>query len=150
MNEQDNVWMKRALDLAQQAEREGEVPIGAVLVSDDTLLAEGWNQPIACCDPSAHAEIVVLRQAGQKLQNYRLPGTTLYVTLEPCAMCAGALVQARVQRLVFGAFDPRAGAVTSVLQILAEPRLNHRVEWHGGILEADCVKLLQAFFKKRR
>ena len=146
----DTHWMQRALDLARQAERMGEVPVGAVLVLNNECVAEAWNQPVAAHDPSAHAEILALRQAGQKLGNYRLGDTTLYVTLEPCAMCAGAIIQARIARLVFGAADTRAGAGGSVFQILDSDKLNHRVRITAGVLEAECTGILQEFFKKRR
>ena len=146
----DEFWMSRALELAREAERMGEVPIGAVLVLDNECVAEAWNQPIAAHDPSAHAEMLAMRQAGQKLGNYRLNNTTLYVTLEPCAMCAGAIIHARVARVVYGATDPRAGAGGSVFQILDSDKLNHRVRITGGVLETACTKLLQDFFKKKR
>lgn len=146
----DILWMQHALRLAHAAEAAGEVPVGAVLVKDDVLLAEGSNQPIAAHDPSAHAEIVTLRRAGDALDNYRLVDTTLYVTLEPCMMCAGALVQARIQRLVFGAFDPKAGAVHSVFQALDLPALNHRIAWEGGVMADECGQLLKDFFAVRR
>lgn len=128
----------------------GEVPVGAVLVLDNDCVAEAWNQPIAAHDPAAHAEMLALRQAGQKLGNYRLNDTTLYVTLEPCAMCAGAIIHARVARVVFGATDPRAGAGGSVFQILDSDKLNHRVRITGGVLETACTEILQDFFQKRR
>ena len=146
----DEHWMQRALELAREAERMGEVPVGAVLVLGDECVAEAWNQPVAAHDPSAHAELLSLRQAGQKLGNYRLDDTTLYVTLEPCAMCAGAIIHARVARVVFGAVDPRAGAAGSVFQILDSGKLNHRVRISGGILETACAEILQDFFKKKR
>ena len=146
----DEYWMSQALSLAVRAEREGEVPVGAVVVSDDQLIAASHNQPISACDPSAHAEVMVLREAGRVLKNYRLVGTTLYVTLEPCAMCVGALLQARVKHLVFGAFDARAGAVSSVFKLLSEKSLNHRISWEGGVLAQECRLLLQNFFRKRR
>lgn len=147
----DRAHMQRALALAVAARDQGEVPIGALLVDRlGRVLAESANRPIADCDPSAHAEILVLRAAGRRLANYRLPGTTLYVTLEPCAMCAGALVHARVERLVFGASDPRAGACGAVFDIVRDPRLNHRVEVNGGVLEAESAALLRAFFRARR
>ena len=146
----DYDWMARALTLAQRAAELGEVPVGAVLVRDQTCLAEGWNQPISRHDPSAHAEIVVLRDAAKKVRNYRLPGTTLYVTLEPCAMCAGALIQARVQRVVFGAGDSRNGACGTVFNILQNPTLNHRIEIKAGVLAEDCATLLRRFFRARR
>lgn len=142
--------MRDALSLARRAADAGEVPVGAVLVRNGERIAEGWNQPISAQDPSAHAEMIALRAAAVRLQNYRLPDTTLYVTLEPCAMCAGAIIHARVQRLVFGATDPKAGAVRSVYDIIAQPRLNHRVEWTGGVLETECGEILRDFFKSRR
>jgi tRNA(adenine34) deaminase len=142
--------MHHALLLAQRAADQGEVPVGAVLVKDGMIVGEGWNQPIAAHDPSAHAEMVALRAAAQTLGNYRLPGTTLYVTLEPCVMCAGAIIHARVGRLVFAARDPKAGAVDSVYDIIAQPRLNHAVQWSGGVLEAECGALLREFFRSRR
>jgi tRNA(adenine34) deaminase len=147
---QDLHWMRHALDLAQRAASEGEVPVGAVLVKDGAILAGGWNRPIATHDPSAHAEMMALRAAAAALGNYRLPGSTLYVTLEPCVMCAGAIVHARVSRLVFGARDPKAGAVDSVYDVIAQPRLNHVVEWSGGVLEEDCGAVLRDFFRARR
>ena len=146
----DEFWMSRALELAREAARMGEVPVGAVLVLNNECVAEAWNQPIAAHDPSAHAEILALRQGGQKLGNYRLNDTTLYITLEPCAMCAGAIVQARIARVVFGAADPKAGAGGSVFQILDSDKLNHRTCIIGGVLEADCTEILQEFFKKKR
>lgn len=142
--------MRHALLLARRARQAGEVPVGAVVVQGRRIIGEGWNRPIATHDPSAHAEMIALRAAAEKLQNYRLGGTTLYVTLEPCVMCAGLIVHARVARVVFGAWDPRAGAVRSVYDVLAEPRLNHRVEWQGGLLEAECSELLRGFFRERR
>ena len=150
VNEQHEKWMLHALGLAERAEHEGEVPIGAVIVSEGQLIAEGWNQPIRSHDPSAHAEMIAIRKAAHALKNYRLINTTLYVTLEPCVMCAGALVHARVKQLVFGALDPKAGAVTSIFQVLDEPRLNHRVLWQGGVLEQSCGHILKAFFKSKR
>lgn len=146
----DAVFMRHALALAQRAAAEGEVPVGAVLVKDREVIGEGWNRPIAAHDPSAHAEMVALRAAAARLGNYRLPGTTLYVTLEPCVMCAGAIIHARVGRLVFGARDPKAGAVDSVYDVIARPRLNHVVQWSGGMLEEDCGAVLRDFFRARR
>lgn len=143
-------WLRHALKLAQQAEMEGEVPVGAVLVKNNELLAEGWNQPIYRSDPTAHAEMMALRKGAEIIQNYRLIDTTLYVTLEPCVMCAGAIVHARVQRVVFGAYDPKTGAAGSVFEILNSPQLNHQVQVQGGILQDECGKILQDFFKKRR
>ena len=146
----DADWMQVALQLAGRAAASGEVPVGAVLVQGDALLAEGWNQPIAVHDPTAHAEIMALRAAGQSLGNYRFADTTLYVTLEPCLMCVGAIVHARVARLVFGAHDPKSGAVTSCLQGFDAPGLNHRVASSGGVLARECGGILQAFFRQRR
>ncbi len=146
----DQRWMEHALRLAERAAGEGEVPVGAVMVYEGALLAEGWNQPIGAHDPTAHAEIVALRAAAQRLRNYRLGGTTLYVTLEPCPMCAGAMVHARVQRLVYGATDRLAGAAGTVFDLLAAPSLNHRVVVHGSVLADECGRRLKAFFQSRR
>ena len=143
-------WMRRALALADRAENEGEVPIGAVLVRDGELLGEGWNQVISAADPSAHAEIVALRDAARVVGNYRLPGSMLYVTLETCTMCAGALVHARVSELVFGASEPRAGVVCSHHNLLDQPWYNHRVSWLGGVLADDSSQRLKNFFRARR
>ena len=143
--------MRRALEQARQAASLGEVPIGALLVdATDELVACGHNQPIGACDPSAHAEIVVLRAAAQKLGNYRLPGTTLYVTLEPCTMCVGALVHARVARLVYGAAEPKTGAIESTLQLFDQGGFNHRPEITAGVLADECAALMTAFFAARR
>lgn len=146
----DEFWMREALALAQQAELAGEVPVGALLVYEDKLLAQGANNPIATHDPSAHAEMNALRAGAKILQNYRLPNTTLYVTLEPCAMCAGAIIQARVQRVVFGAYDLKTGAAGSVFNILQNTQLNHRVSLTAGVLQAECSELLSNFFRNRR
>ncbi|HEY8331631.1 MAG TPA: tRNA adenosine(34) deaminase TadA [Pseudomonas sp.] len=146
----DRHWMARAIELALAAQAQGEVPVGAVLVADEAVLGEGFNRPIGACDPTAHAEIVALRAAAAQAGNYRLPGSTLYVTLEPCAMCAGAIVQARVQRVVFGARDPRAGAAGSVFQVFGEARLNHRTAVTEGVLGEHCGALLSDFFRRRR
>lgn len=146
----DLLWMRHALKLARRAAELNEVPVGAVLVRSGEIIAEGWNQPIAAHDPSAHAEIVAVRAGAQALRNYRLNGLTLYVTLEPCAMCAGAIIHARLDRLVFGASDPKAGAVHSVYDLVSRPRLNHRLEWTGGILAPECGAILQEFFRSRR
>ncbi len=146
----DIAWLQHALQLAKQAEAAGEVPVGAVLVLDNQILSEGWNQPITTCDPTAHAEIIALRQGAKQLSNYRLLNTTLYVTLEPCAMCASAIVHARVQRVVFGAYDPRAGAAGSVFNIFTEKKLNHLVDYTGGVLEKECSELLKKFFQQKR
>jgi len=150
MNPLDAGFMRRALELARAAEAAGEVPVGAVIVRDGAIVAEGWNRPIGACDPTAHAEIVALRAAGQALATYRLTDTTLYVTLEPCAMCASAMVHARVKRLVFAATDPRAGAAGSVFDIVQHPALNHRLECTGGVLAEECGALLRNFFLGRR
>lgn len=149
-SEQDQHFLARALQLAAYAEQQNEVPIGAVLVHGNTIIAEGWNQSICQHDPTAHAEIVALRKGSQRLQNYRLLDTTLYVTLEPCVMCAGALIHARIKRVVFGADDPKAGAVNSALNILDNPQLNHRVLWQSGLMQQQCSEILQNFFKRRR
>lgn len=146
----DLTWMQHALQLARLAETKGEVPIGAVLVHNNEIIAEGWNRPISSCDPTAHAEIIALRLGAQQLNNYRLNDTTLYVTLEPCAMCAGAIVHARLQRLVFAAPDPRAGAIGSVFNILEEKQLNHRVTYQHGLLHDECSMLLKNFFRNKR
>jgi tRNA(adenine34) deaminase len=143
-------WMRRALALADRAEIEGEVPIGAVLVRDGGILGEGWNSVITLRDPTAHAEIIALRDAARVAGNYRLPGTTLYVTLEPCTMCAGALIHARVEHLVFAAREPRAGVVCSTCSLLDEARYNHRVSWQEGVLAEESSQRLQAFFRARR
>jgi tRNA(adenine34) deaminase len=146
----DIAFMARALELARLAEAAGEVPVGAVIVRDGAIVAEGWNRPIGANDPTAHAEVVAMRAAGQALGTYRLTGTTLYVTLEPCAMCASAMVHARIGRLVFAATDPRAGAAGSVFNIVQHPALNHRVECTGGVLAEECGGLLRQFFQARR
>lgn len=146
----DEKWMQHALELADRAERAGEVPIGAVLVVDNELIAEGWNQPILAKDPTAHAEIVALRAAAARFGNYRLPGATLYATLEPCVMCAGAIVQARVARVVYGAADSRSGAAGSAFNLLASPALNHCADVVAGVLSEICAERLRAFFEYRR
>ncbi len=146
----DEHFMRRALHLAECARREGEVPIGALIVQGGEVVGEGWNRPIAATDPTAHAEISALRAAARHLGNYRLPDCTLYVTLEPCAMCAGALVHARIARLVFGAAEPKTGAVKSCMTLLEQPGLNHRVAWQGGVLAEECGQLLADFFRARR
>ncbi len=151
LGERDRHFMAEALALARFAARKGEVPVGAVLVLDGEVIGRGWNQPITTSDPTAHAEIVAVRDAARAVGNYRLPGTTLYVTLEPCAMCAGALVHARVQRVVFGALDPKGGAAGSVFDLLpSDERFNHRVAVDGGVLAEEGGELLRAFFGARR
>ncbi len=142
--------MRRALALARQAEQAGEVPVGAVVVRDGELIGEGWNRPIGTHDPTAHAEIVALRKAAELTSNYRLTGATLYVTLEPCPMCAGAIVHARLARVVFGAADPLAGAAGSVFNLLNAPALNHRVQVDSGVLVDLCQQQLRGFFQSRR
>lgn len=142
--------MHHALQLARRAAGEGEVPVGAVLVKDDELVAEGWNRPIGGHDPTAHAEIAALRAGAAKLKNYRLLDTTLYVTLEPCVMCAAAIIHARVHRVVFGAHDPKSGAAGSTFDTLISDQFNHRAICKGGVLEKECSEILTAFFKTRR
>jgi tRNA(adenine34) deaminase len=150
MNEEDLRFMARAMELAREAERAGEVPVGAVIVKDGEIIAEGWNRPISTSDPTAHAEILAMRAAAEKLQTYRLLDTTLYVTLEPCPMCAGAMVHARVKRLVYAATDPRAGAAGTVFNIVQHSMLNHRVECDGGLMAEECAEMLRAFFVRKR
>jgi tRNA(adenine34) deaminase len=150
MSAQDEKFMRGALALARQAEAAGEVPVGALLVRDEQVIGRGWNHPIAAHDPTAHAEILALRDAAQSIGNYRLVDTCLYVTLEPCPMCAGALVHARVTRLVYGATDPRAGAAGTVFNLLQAQQLNHQVEVSGGLLAEECGALLRDFFAGRR
>ena len=142
--------MRIALEEARRAGEEGEIPIGAVLISEGEVVGRGRNRPIALSDPTAHAEIQALREGGMRIGNYRLPGSTLYVTLEPCIMCAGAILQARVERLVFGIEDPKGGAVSSLYSLLEDSRLNHRVKVISGLLGDECRELLQRFFRERR
>ncbi len=146
----DETFMGLALDLARQAAAAGEVPVGAVVVREATVVGRGWNQPIGRQDPTSHAEIMALRDAAGHLGNYRLPGCTLYVTLEPCAMCAGAIMHARIARVVFGARDPKTGVAGSVVDLFAETRLNHHATVSGGILGEACGALLSSFFAARR
>lgn len=146
----DEFWMSFALAEARQAVAVEEVPIGAVLVLGNKIIGRGYNQPISTCDPTAHAEIVALREAARQMANYRLTGATMYVTIEPCAMCAGALVNARIGRLVYGASEPRQGAVNSIFQICTNSSLNHQIEITAGIKEAECKAFMQAFFQARR
>jgi len=150
MDPLDEQFMRRAIELAREAQAAGEVPVGAVIVRDGRIIAEGANRPIGAHDPTAHAEMVALRSAALASGSYRLTGTTLYVTLEPCAMCAGAMVHARVQRLVFAATDPRAGAAGSVFNIVQHPALNHRIECTAGVCTEECAALLREFFLARR
>lgn len=146
----DADYMNMALELARQAAALGEVPVGAVVVRDGEVIGRGFNRPIGDHDPSAHAEIAALRDAGQRVGNYRLPGATLYVTLEPCTMCIGAMFHARIARVVFGACDPKTGAAGSVLDLFAESRLNHHASVEGGVLATECGAMLSSFFAARR
>jgi tRNA(adenine34) deaminase len=146
----DETWMRQALLLAERAEAEGEVPVGALVVRDAAVLGEGWNRPIATHDPTAHAEILALRAAAAHAGDYRLGGATLYVTLEPCPMCAAAMAHARIARLVFGAWDPRQGAAGSAFNLVAADALNHRIDAFGGVLSEECGALLRGFFAGRR
>lgn len=146
----DTDWMRHALGLAARAEAEGEVPVGALVVRDDQVLGEGWNQPVALRDPTAHAEVLALRAAAQKIGDYRLGGATIYVTLEPCPMCAAAIAHARIARLVFGAWDPRQGAAGSKFNLVASDAMNHRVDAFGGVLSDECGAMLKRFFEARR
>lgn len=146
----DEAWMRYAIRLAQRAEQQGEVPVGAIVVRDNRCIAEGWNVPITSHDPTAHAEVVAMRSAGVVMENYRLTDATLYVTLEPCVMCIGAMSHARIKRLVFGAYDPKRGAVCNALSLTDASFLNHRISWNGGVLETECSEMLRDFFKARR
>ena len=146
----DEHYIREALMLAAQAEALGEVPVGAVVVQDNVIIGRGCNRPISAHDPTAHAEIVAMRDAAAKLGNYRLPGCELYVTLEPCVMCAGAIMHARVSRVIYGAADPKAGACGSVVNLFAEAKLNHHAAVAGGVLAAECGARLSAFFNQRR
>lgn len=147
---EDAKWMQRAFELAQTAKEHDEVPVGAVIVYEDKIIGEGWNQPISANDPTAHAEIIALRDAGNKIRNYRLPGALMYVTLEPCAMCAGAMVHARLAKLIYAADDPNTGACGSVFNLLQTNELNHKVETEKGVMEEECRALIQDFFKEKR
>ena len=146
----DELWMEEALRCAQRALEAGEVPVGAVVVCEGLIVGRGWNVNITGSDPTAHAEIVALREAGATVGNHRLGDCELFATIEPCAMCAGALLHARIRRLIYGADDPKAGAVCSVLQLLNHPQLNHKVEVRGGVLAGRSAEMLQAFFRTRR
>ncbi len=146
----DQYWMKQALELAAQAAELNEVPVGAIVVLDDQVIGRGFNSPISGCDPSAHAEIQALRDAASRLENYRLVDATLYVTIEPCSMCAGAIVHSRIKRLVYGALEPKAGVVTSQIPFFEQPWLNHRVEVQGGVLADECSSIISDFFARRR
>ena len=146
----DELWMEEALRAAQRALDAGEVPVGAVVVHNGQVIAEGWNRNLTGNDPTAHAEIIALRHAGANIGNHRLGDCELFATIEPCSMCAGALVHARIKRLVYGADDPKAGAVHSVMQVLNHPQLNHRMEVKRGVLAGRCAEMLQSFFRERR
>ncbi len=146
----DEDWMRYALALAEKARQRGEVPVGAVLVADQRVIGEGWNLPITQHDPTAHAEIMAIRQGGQALKNYRLLATTLYITLEPCVMCAGAIVHSRIGRVVYGASDAKTGAAGSLIDILRHPGMNHQVALQGGVLADVCGEMLSEFFRQRR
>jgi tRNA(adenine34) deaminase len=146
----DEAFMRRALELARRAQEEGEVPVGAVVVLNENVLGEGWNRPITASDPTAHAEIQAMRAAASALSNYRLTGATLYVTLEPCVMCVGAMFQARIGRVVFGASDPKSGAAGSIVDLFRNEKLNHHAQIQGGVLAEECGALLSRFFASRR
>jgi tRNA(adenine34) deaminase len=148
--EKNEVFIRAALAEARKAEKLGEVPVGAVITLNDKIIARGYNKNITSNDPTAHAEIVALKAAAQKLKNYRLNGCRMYVTIEPCPMCAGALVWSRISEIVFGAYDPKAGACGSVVNVVDHKKLNHRIKTTGGVLEKDCRSIIQKFFKKRR
>lgn len=146
----DEIFMSEAIILAKQAFAQGEVPVGALVVKDNKVIGRGFNQPIYTSDPTAHAEIVALRDAAITVQNYRLSDCSLYVTIEPCAMCVGAMVHARIQRVIFGATEPRAGSLVSQLKLMDMSHFNHTFEWQGGVLETECGDLMRDFFKSRR
>ncbi len=148
--ELDRQYMSMAIEQAQLAAESGEVPVGAVIVRDGQVIAKGFNKPIANHDPSAHAEMLALREAALMEKNYRIPGSTLYVTLEPCAMCSGAMLHARIDRVVYGASDPKTGAAGSVMNIFASKQINHQTSVEGGIMSEECGQLLRDFFKERR
>lgn len=148
--EADDDLMRAAIELGRQGRRRGEVPVGAVVVLDGRVIGEGFNEPIGTNDPTAHAEIVALRDAGRRTRNYRLTGATVYVTIEPCQMCVGAMIHARIARVVYGTTEPKAGAIESAMRAHEHPTLNHRMETTGGVLEAECRELIQEFFRARR
>jgi tRNA(adenine34) deaminase len=147
---EDIYWINQALILAKRAAIEQEVPVGCVIVKNNKLISEGYNCPVSSCDPAGHAEIIALRHAGKKIENYRLLKTTVYVTLEPCLMCIGAMIHARIERLVFGAYDLKAGAVGSRINSLEFPWFNHKITYTGGVLAAECSEILKQFFRERR
>jgi len=146
----DELFMRRALELARIAEQHAEVPVGAVIVSEGKIIGEGWNQVISLADPSAHAEVLALRAAAVSMQNYRLPGCELYVTIEPCTMCFGALIHSRIARVIYGAHEPRAGMLDSNTQLSGANFFNHSLQWQGGILGEECSQLISEFFRKKR
>ncbi len=146
----DEFYMAKALQLAEQAGAIGEVPVGAILVKDGEIVGEGFNQPISGCDPTAHAEIVAMRNAAKNFNNYRLNDCDLYVTIEPCTMCVGAMVHGRIRRVLFGALEPRAGALQSQLQLMDQSHYNHSIEWQGGVLAQQCGDLISSFFRRKR
>lgn len=146
----DEFFMARALQLAEQAGAAGEVPVGALVVKDGQVIGEGFNQPISGCDPTAHAEIVAMRNGASAINNYRLSDCDLYVTIEPCTMCVGAMIHGRIRRIVFGALEPRAGALQSQLQLMDQSHYNHSFEWVGGVLEQQCGDLISEFFRRKR
>jgi tRNA(adenine34) deaminase len=146
----DEGFMRVAVEEANRAREHGEVPVGALVVLDEAIVGRGHNQPISACDPTAHAEIVALREAARRIGNYRLTGATLYVTIEPCQMCVGAMVHARIARLVYGAAEPKAGAIDSAMRAHEHPSLNHRMQTIGGVLEEECRAVMQTFFQQRR
>src|SRR5688572_349350 len=150
MDDAGTTFMRRALELAAEAARRGEVPVGAVVVLDGSAIGDGFNQPIGAHDPTAHAEIVAMRAAAARVGNYRLTGATLYVTIEPCQMCVGAMVHARIARVVYGAREPKAGAIESAMRAHEHPSLNHRLQAVGGVLEDECRAMIQGFFEERR
>jgi tRNA(adenine34) deaminase len=149
-NTPDELWMEEALRAARRALESGEVPVGAVVVCDGRIVGRGWNRNLTDSDPTAHAEVVALRDAGKTIGNHRLGACELFATIEPCAMCAGDMVHARIRRLVYGSEDPKAGAVRSVIRVLNHPQLNHRMEVRGGVLAGRCAEFLQSFFRNRR
>lgn len=146
----DTYWMKYAVQLAKKAKSLGEVPVGAVIVVEDKIVGEGWNQPISSYDATAHAEIMAIRAASSRLKNYRIPETTLYITIEPCAMCLGAIIHSRISKVVFGAKEPKAGMLESHAELLNTKAFNHSFEFVGGICEEECAKLMSDFFRERR
>ncbi len=146
----DSYWMEKAIDLARKADEAGEVPVGAIVVKDGEIVGQGWNRPIMNNDPTAHAEMVAIRDAAQRLANYRIPDTTLYVTIEPCTMCLGCIIHARISRVVFGALEPKAGVFQSHPELMGSGIFNHQLDWTGGVCEETCSAIIQDFFRRRR